>query len=315
MRDWAARTVAVAGVVLAVAGCDLQYALMGFSEPKVSVASALPVELAYREGKGGLVILTGRVNGKADVDFILDTGAPVSVLIDGPRTVALGLDTGKARPLGDPDHPATPVGVIGRDFHVAFGPIALAGLTAIVVPEKSMPCRERFDAIGFAGVIGADLFRRFVVEIDPIAKRIRFHEPGTWRAPDGASTLPVTFGRGHPFIDARLTLASGETIATRMNVDIGMNRALTLVAGSHPAIAMPVDGAVRKSCFVNGTREERAGPAVAVTLGNATIPVASPVYSASPNAVDDERRGTIGIGLFKDRRLVIDYPGRRLVVI
>ncbi len=210
------------------------------------------------------MILTGRVNGKADVDFILDTGAPVSVLIDGPRTVALGLDTSKARPLGDPDHPATPVGVIGRDFHVAFGAIELAGLSAIVVPEKSMPCRERFDAIGFAGVIGADLFRRFVVEIDPVAKRVRFHEPGTWRAPDGASSLPVTFGRGHPFIDARLTLASGEEIATRMNVDIGMNRALTLVAGSHPAIAMPVDGAVRKSCYVNGTREERAGPAVAV---------------------------------------------------
>lgn len=306
---------AAAGVALALAGCDIYYAAMGFPAPQVAVAGTLPVELAYREATGGLVILTGRVNGRADVDFILDTGAPVSVLIDGPRTAALGLDTSKARPLGDPDHPATPVGVIGRDFHVTFGPIALAGLSAVVVPERSMPCRERFDAIGFAGVIGADLFRRFVVEIDPVAKRVRFHEPGTWRAPDGASSLPVTFGRGHPFIDARLTLASGEEIATRMNLDIGMNRALTLVAGSHPAIAMPADGAVRKSCFVNGTREERSGPAVAVSLGSTTVHVASPVYSAAPNAVDDERRGTIGIGLFRDRRLFIDYPGRRVVVI
>ena len=260
MREWAGRTLAVAGVALVLAGCDLHDALMGFPEPKVSVAAALPVELVYREGKGGLVILTGRVNGKADVDFILDTGAPVSVLIDGPRTVALGLDTRKARPLGDPDHPATPVGVIGRDFHVAFGPIDLAGLTAVVVPEKSMPCRERFDEIGFAGVIGADLFRRFVVEIDPVAKRVRFHEPGAWRVPDGASSLPVTFGRGHPFIDARLTLASGEEIATRMNLDIGMNRALTLVAGSHPAIVMPVDGEVREVVLCQRHARGTPGP-------------------------------------------------------
>lgn len=315
MKVWTGRMMVLAGVALALAGCDAHLALMGFTPPQVAVTGALPVELAYREAKGGLVILTGRVNGKADVDFILDTGAPVSVLIDGPRTVALGLDTSKARPLGDPNHPATPVGVIGRDFHVAFGAIELTGLSAIVVPEKSMPCRERFDAIGFAGVIGADLFRRFVVEVDPVAKRVRFHEPGAWRAPEGASSLPVTFGRGHPFIDARLTLASGEEIATRMNLDIGMNRALTLVAGSHPAIAMPADGTVRTSCYVNGTREERAGPAVAVTLGNTTVQVASPVYSASPNAVDDERRGTIGISLFAGRRLVIDYPGRRMVVI
>ena len=308
-------TVSVLVACLALAGCDLRYALFGFPQPVVQLTgTAIPVELDYREAKGGLVLLRGRVNGRADVDFILDTGAPVTVLLDGPRTAALGLDSSRARPLGDPDNPATPVGDIQDGFHLAFGGLGLAKLTAVVVPERTLPCREKFEEIAFGGVIGADLFRRFVVEIDPVARRVRLHDPKAWQAPPGAVAVPVAFEGGHPFVEASVTLPDGRTIASRMNLDIGMNRALVLAVGSHPAIAMPAEGKPRKSCYVNGVREEREGPAVAVTLGDARIEVAAPVYSASPNAVDGKPTGTIGVGFFAGRRLVVDYPGRRLFV-
>lgn len=305
---------AMAGAAMALAGCDLAATLMGFPEPAVSVQGATPVEFAYREGPGGLVILRGRVNDRADVDFILDTGAPVTVLIDGPRTAALGLDTTGAKPLGDASNPATPTGVIGKGFTIAFGPVTYAGLSAVLVPEKSMPCREKFDAVGFGGVIGADLFRRFVVEIDPAAKLVRLHEPGSWRVPPGAAVLPIAFHGRHPFVETTLTLAGGQEIASRMNLDTGMNRALTVAVGSHPAIAMPARGEARKSCLVNGVREERVGPPVTVTVGEARIAVEAPVYSDAPNAVDGSRTGTLGAAFFRGRRLIIDYPGSRVIL-
>jgi Aspartyl protease len=311
MKTWASTVIVLAALILP--GCELHDALMGFREPNVSVAGALPIDLSYREAKGGIVILTGRVNGKADVDFILDTGAPVSVLIDGRQSAALGLDTRKARPLGDADNPATPVGVIQGGFHFEFGAVSLSGLTAAVIAENSIPCRDRFEEINFGGVIGADLFRKFVVEIDPVARRVRLHDPRAWRAAVGATILPLTLRGGHPFVDTKVTLASGKEVAGAMNLDIGMNRALTLAAGTQ-AIAMPTEGDVRKSCYVNGTREERIGPAVTVTLGDTKIAVDSPVYSQFPNLADGRRSGSLGIGLFKGRRLTIDYPGRRVIV-
>ena len=175
-----------------------------------------------------------------------------------------------------------------------------------------MPCREKFDEIGFGGVIGADLFRRFVVEIDPAARRVRLHEPAAWSAPQGAAAVPIDFRAGHPFVETRITLPDGRAIVGPMNVDTGMNRTLTIAVGSHPALAMPANGTPKRSCYVNGVREEREGGPVAVVLGGARIPVAAPVYSTSPNAVDDRATSTLGIGLFKDRRLIIDYPGKRL---
>lgn len=307
-------TAAMAWVAMALAGCDFAATLMGFPEPAVSVQGTTPVELAYREGPGGLVILRGRVNDKADVDFILDTGAPVTVLVDGPRTAALGLDTTGAKPLGDASNPATPTGVIGKGFTIGFGPVTYGGLSAVVVPERTMPCREKFDAVGFGGVIGADLFRRFVVEIDPSARLVRLHDPRTWRLPEGAAVLPIAFHGRHPFVETTLTLASGQEIASRMNLDTGMNRALTVAVGSHPAIAMPGEGEVRKSCFVNGVREERLGPPVTVTVGGVRVPVEAPVYSDAAHPVDGTRSGTLGAAFFRGRRLIIDYPGSRVIL-
>jgi hypothetical protein len=302
-------------VSLALAGCNLRYALLGFPEPRVVTATQGPLELAYREAKGGLVVLRGRVNGKADVDFILDTGAPVTVLLDGARTTALGLDSSRARPLGGSNDPAAPVGDIQDGFALDFGAISFSGLTAVVIPQRTLPCPERFDEIGFGGVIGADLFRRFVVEIDPEAKRVRMHDPGTWRAPEGAATVPLSFRNGHPFVQTRVALSDGRIVDIPMNVDTGMNRELTLVAGSHEALRMPADGPTRKSCFVNGVREEREGAPVTVHLAGVPMPVAKPVYSDSPNPVAGRSASTIGVGLFRERRVIIDYPGKRLLVV
>ena len=294
--------------------CDLRYAVLGFPQPTARIEGAAPIELTYREARGGLVVLRGRVNDKADVDFILDTGAPVSVLIDGAHTRALGLDSSKARRLGG-DSPGSPMGDIQDGFQLAFDRLTLSGLTAVVIPYDSMPCREKFDEVGFGGVIGADLFRQFVVEIDTTSRRVRLHSPQDWRAPQGAAPLPISFNSGHPYVETRVTLGDGTVVDMRMNVDTGMNRTLTLAAGSHPAIVMPTEGATRRSCYVNGVRDEREGGTVSVALGGTSIEVARPIYSDHPNAVDGGRTSTIGVGMFQGRRLVVDYPGRRLFML
>ena len=302
----------VCAALLALGGCAQQLALLAMRAPKIDVAAPLPVELPYREGPGGLVLISGRVNEKADAWFILDTGAPVGVLIEGRRTRALGLDTRDARPLGDRDDPATPVGIVKSDFRWVFGPVALSGLTAVVVPEASMPCRERFDALDFAGVVGADLFRRFVVEIDPAARRIRLHDPATWQPPAGAASVPLSFRSGHPFIPATITLASGQRIDHELHFDIGSSQALSLVAGSHPALPMP-DGEPSFSCLVNGRQENRPGAPLEVAVGGVKLAVPRPLYS--DGRVKVQETGSAGLALFGGRRVAIDYAGKRLAIL
>lgn len=295
-------------------GCMLQYALFGFPAPDVAV-SRPSIEMAYREGPGGLVLIKGRVNGKADVDFILDTGAPVTVLIDGPRTAALALDTSKARTLGDPDDPASPVGVIQPGFAIEFGELSMRGLTAVVVPQRTLPCPEKFEAVGFGGVVGADIFRSFVVEVDTVARKVRLHQPAGWQPPAGAPAAPLTFRGGHPYLHLPVRLASGQSVDADLHFDTGMNRGLALNAGSHPAVVFPAEGKVLKKCLVNGVREDRQGARAALALGGRVLVDEGPSIAPPGQAIADQKHGAVGIGLFRERRFAIDYPGKRLVLL
>ena len=295
-------------------GCDVLTLLHGFPEPKIDTQGALPVELSYREGKGGLVILSGRVNGRAEVDFILDTGAPVTVLIDGERSAALGFDTSRARRLGPSDDPASPIGVIQRGLTLAFGELTLDQLTAVVLPEASLACPDRFRSIGFGGVIGSDLFRRFVVEVDPPSRRVRLHDPNAWKIPPEAIEVPITFDRGHPFVDTTITLPDGRRVSLSMHLDTGMTSALALVADRDPALTMPDGGEVAKVCFVSGWQEIRSGPAVSVGLGRATFSGVATSYSTGAGRPAVQQRGAVGSGMLSQRRYAVDYPAKRLVL-
>lgn len=275
----AIRIAAIVAAVVILNGCDLLARLHGFPEPTIAVQGALPVDMPYREGKGGVVIITGRVNDKVDVDFILDTGAPVSLLIDGAATAALGFDTSNPRTLGPEGDPASPIGIIQSGVSFVFDRVALTGVSVVVMPERLLSCPDRYRSLGFAGVIGADLLRRFVVEVDPAAKRVRLHDPAVWNAPGGAPTAALRFDRGHAFIDTKITLASGETLAMPMHLDSGMTTALALVAGQPPGLAMPEAGEMVTSCFVGMAREERVGAAVTVDIGGAKFADVTPRYS------------------------------------
>jgi hypothetical protein len=249
-----------------------------------------------------------------DVEFILDTGAPVTVLIANAHTAPLRIDTSKARRLGPADDPASPTGVIERGLTLTFGDVALTGLAAVVLPESTLACPERFREVGFEGVIGADLFRRFVVDVDPARQRVTLHEPSTWTPPAGAAVVPIRLESGHAYIDATLVLPDGESVTLPMHLDTGMTTALALVGGSHPSLAMPAQGEVTRSCFVSGRRDVRTGTPMGVRLGGAAFDGVAPRFAEKRDVPSVQQGGAVGSGLLSTRRYVIDYPGRRLVV-
>lgn len=317
-----------------LAACNLQYTLMGFTEPTVQAQfnpakRGEPIELPFREGPGGLVILTGQVNGGGRYDFILDTGAPVSVIIDGPPTRALKLDTSKARKLGPEENPATPTGVITPGFSFEFGKVKFSDLTAVVIPGHTMPCPERFAKVNFQGVIGADLFKRFVVEIDHEHRRVRLYDPPQWTAPvakPGVAILPLSFRNGHIYTDLSVTLADQPGVASipvHVHVDTGKNSALALIAGSKPEIRMPENGEPQDACYVSGKAQTVKGEPVTLALGGAVgnpsaaleareVPVA---YEPRDAVGLGTRQGAIGIGLLKRYVVTFDYPGKRMVLV
>jgi hypothetical protein len=312
-----ARGAALGSLPLLGSACTL---FSSFPTPRFTLTKPGPIDLPCRIASNGLVMLRGRVNGRAETWFVLDTGAPVTALIDGPRSAALGLDSSGARRLGSADEPSAPVGVVRPGFEIAFdGQLTLSGLSVVVIPLASIPCSDRVDALDFAGIIGGDLMRRFIVEIDSVARRVRLYEPDAFRVADGWAALPLEISGGHMFVGARL-LGEGEqqSLPLRIHVDTGAADELSLRLGSHPAIATePPAGERGESCLIAGTRPYwRSGAPVRLALGDVTVTAAQPTYEAAADTRvwSKEYQATLGINLLARHGPIVDVPGRRLLL-
>lgn len=274
-------------------------------------SSALPVEMAFTD-VDGLIGLRGMVNGKAELLFALDTGAPVSVLLAGMETAPLGLDLSDAAKLGD--GPASPIGSFRYDFTVGFDSLTLSRLPMIIVPIDTMPCPDRLEKLGFRGIVGADLLRHYVVEVDFDRNILRLNDPAVWKDDGTGVTLPLTFNDGHIYVPASITLSDGRGAAGSFHVDSGKNGTLTLNPGTDPALTPPADGKIRKACFINGLEDQIEGHPVTLTAGTARAEQVPVVYGHAKGLLMGDSIGTIGAGALRRWNITIDYPGKRLIL-
>jgi hypothetical protein len=271
----------------------------------------LPLDLPIQDGNG-LITFRGSVNGKADLLFALDTGAPVSVLLAGTETAPLGLDLSDAQKLGD--SPASPIGSFRFGFTLDFGPVSLRDLPMVAVPIDTMPCREKLDQLGIRGIVGADLLRHYVAELDFDANRLRLHDPKVWTT-DGGTILPLEFKEGHIYVWAGVTLPDGMPVDGLFHIDSGKNTPLLLRAGTDPALILPPPGGkVRKACYINGLEEQREGAPVTLRAGDAAMPEVPSLYSPPGSLEMGSSIGTIGAAALRRWNVTIDYPGKRLIL-
>ena len=75
------------------------------------------------------------------------------------------------------------------------------------------------------GVIGCELFERYVVTVDFQKQVVILNEPSTYRPPSAARRVPITFDGRLPVIKTVLTVR-GKKIPARLMIDTGASQAL-----------------------------------------------------------------------------------------
>jgi hypothetical protein len=203
-------------------------------------------------------------------DFLIDLSAPASVL-HVTRAQEDGLE-GKAATRG--------LSIAGR---------RLAGVTLAIADLDARTAK--FDTT-INGVIGADLLRRFVVEIDPSPCRLRLlrRRSGAW---PGSVRLAIREIAGRPLIPARVT--DGLKVRSGLFA-IDTTDWATLVAGARLSRPQPADA-----------------PAPVLLRG---VEVAGRLFEHVPAAVQppggDEAPDAIGMAVWSRWRLRLDIRHGRL---
>ena len=273
----------------------------------------LPLTLPYKD-VDGWVLLPARVNGRASVDFVLDTGASVLALIADQRTAPLDLDMAGVHRLGASDNLAAPIGARQDGLTIDFGGLVLADQTALAIPAETLACKDGQEVDApFNGVIGHDLFRRFTVEVNRDRGTVTLHDPATYRYAGRGRIVPAKIEGRQPFVDATVASPTDATYRAHLHVDSGAGIDLTLFPGSSAAIKRPAGGRVREACFVGGRANYAVG--APVDLGLAGVATTTPVeYATGREVIASGQNGRIGARFLARFNVVFDYARERIIL-
>ena len=272
-------------------------------------AIRIPVEVVSHR-----VHLPVSVAGNPPVTFILDTGAGTSPL-DEQYARKIGIE---GRPGG---RAMGASGVI--DIRLATGvTYAFAGVE--IEPERVvlLPLAPVSLRIGrpVAGVLGHDVFRRFVTEFDYARSTVTLHPPESYRPP--ADAVSVEYEPSHgglPRIAARLILEDGRTIDARLLVDTGAGAPVILEQhfvekhGIDTAKTIEAPGGMG----VGGDSRTRVGRIAGIEFGGIALgrPVTHFSQATAGALSSPDSDGLIGGEVLSRFTLTIDASKRQLLFV
>lgn len=289
---------------LAASLCVLLGCTGAVARVKTSPVAVIP----FRETAGHIYV-TAAIGESRDLAVMIDTGASETVLSKTVYT-RLGLPfAGMVNlPPGFGGRSANPAEVTTIPS-LALGGLAIRNISALVLPLE-------FIQAGFGvktdAVLGADLFNRYVVELDYPKRVLRVYDPASYHAPKGGCKLALHL-RTYPLIDAQIIGSGGTPIDAVVFLDTGsqipmLTRSFT---ASHPdLLAYSEGGSQQGQGAIGSTTKFRVGRVPAIRLGDCTI--RNPMVGFSEDATGLGATGafsaTIGLSVFRNFTTIFDYP-------
>ncbi len=186
---------------------------------------------------------TGHVSIGVAVDdsdpfrVVLDTGMPTPGILLYRSSVVDALDL----PFDGAEFQVGGAGGAGEVVHARVAaPLDLTVGDVVVHDSRAfvMPRPRGFSAEE-DGLIGAELFERFVVRVDPTRHELQLIDPKRYEPPADAVVVPVTRENGHAFVATRITIDERETVDATLVIDLGANHAMWLTGAEDGPLAPP----------------------------------------------------------------------------
>jgi hypothetical protein len=151
--------------------------------------------------------------------FVLDTGTTTS-FIDIRVAKAAGGKLSDVLNVGVIGPGVRQAGVLSRALQIQF-PFAGGSIDHDFLRVEDYARASALVGRDIHGILGADFFRRFVVEIDYLGERVLLH-PRSFRAPAHAVLVPMRFAIDRtPVVEMRMHLPAGKVVKVRAIVDTG----------------------------------------------------------------------------------------------
>ena len=266
-----------------------------------------------------LIIIPIEVNG-AKLSFILDSGVSKPILFNVSDQDSIQLRNVSEitiRGLGDGD----PIKALSsKDNFFKLEEIRNFNQLLYVVLDKDMNFSPTL-GIPIHGIIGYDLFRDFVVEINYGSEYIKFHDPEFYKEKENKKSqkLPLFIRRNKAYIEGNIGLNTAKDVPVKLLIDTGSSDAVWLFKDEEKGLGIPEQNyqdflgqGLNGSIYGKRTKVNR------INLGEFALKDAKAAFpdmeTFSSSVVIGNRNGSIGGAILKRFNIIFNYPAKEITL-
>lgn len=292
--------------------------ITGFGQ-RFHIPSKKKFERVKFELINNLMVVPVELNG-AKLSFILDTGvsSPILFNLTGKDSIQINkVSNITLHGLGEGE-PIQALKSVQNTFKI--GNAKNFNQPLYVVLDKDLNFSTSL-GVPIHGIIGYDLFKNFVVEVNYTSNTLKLYDPNKYRYKDSKKqqTLPLSIIQKKAYVDGAVTKEDDSEIPVKLLVDTGSSDALWLFHDAEKGLDIPeknyedfLGQGLSGSIF--GKRTKLKG----VRIGKFHLNEAKVAFpfkeSFSSFKELGDRNGSVGGEVLKRFNIVFDYPRNKITL-
>lgn len=284
-----------------------------FSGPVKKIT--IPIEVL-----NNLVIVPVVLNDQISLKFILDTGVRTTVLTQKTYSDILKLNYSKEIFVSGPGGKRA-AAYVTDNVQLDLPGVHGTGHSMLVLDEDYLELRNYLGA-EVHGILGYELFSRFIVQMDYERKRLVLYAPDQFKKKRRYQTLKINIEDTKPFLHANVDMGNGTVIDSKLLIDTGASHGLMLEPGSDKGITVPeknVNSIIGRT--LGGIITGRIGRIGSLQIGKYTIDNIIANFPDPKIKVDTlignkmkNRNGAIGGEVISRFNVIFNFPKEEIYI-
>jgi hypothetical protein len=276
----------------------------------------IPVEIM-----NNMIVVPVVLNNQAPLKFILDTGVRTTVLTQKTYSDILGLTYSKEIFISGPGGEKLVDAYVTDNVTLDLPGVHGEGHSMLVLEKDYLELRN-YLGTEVHGILGYELFSRFIVRMDYHKKRIVLLSPEHFKKKRRYQTMKIVIEDTKPFVMANAKLNANTELSVKLLMDTGASHGLVLEPESDPAIKIPEKNL--KSIIGRGLGGEitgRIGRIDALELGDykiddiiANFPDPESYSDAFFKSESIRRNGAIGGEILSRFSVIFNFPEEEIYI-
>jgi hypothetical protein len=265
-----------------------------------------------------LIVVPVVLNGALPLKFILDTGVRTAILTQKTFTDILNLSYSRKYTISGPGGVKLVDAYITNNVSLELPGVSGRGHALLVLAEDYLELRN-YLGTDVHGILGYELFSRFIVQIDYDKKILTLMQPKRFKPGRNYHPVPIRIEDTKPYVTTPIILADGTQLTAKLLVDSGASHGLMLEPSSDSRIVVPAETV--SSIIGRGLGGEitgKVGRIRSLKLGHFSLDRAIANFP-DPNSYFDSlkigrtsRNGAIGGEVLSRFTVIFDFPNEQM---